>query len=59
MPHGHDNIPVRRKLLELVTTIRPEPSGGFLPGGRSAAHGLVQRSSLLEKSLGIFLLLRS
>ena len=57
MPHGHDNIPVRGK-LELVTIITPEPSReGFLCGSGFAAHGLVQRSSQLEGSLGIFLLL--
>lgn len=41
-----------------VTIITPEPSRkGFLCGSRFAAHGLVQRSSQLEGSLGIFLLL--
>lgn len=60
MLHRSDNIPVRRKLLKLITIIRPEPSGeGLLSGGRSAAHSEVQRSLQLEGNLGIFLLLRS
>lgn len=60
MLHRSDSIPVRGKLLEVITIIRPEPSGeGFLSGGRSAVHSRVQRSLQLEGSLGIFLLLRS